>query len=131
MTTRQIADPASAPDEIVNDVRIVGRASGAPDRRTLPSGDEVVHLRVVVARPGGGADTVPVSVGPAPARGRPGPGQVGRRLLAQAERLRTGETVEVTGALRRRWWATPGGRASRIEVQARSLAPTASAPAAD
>ncbi|MFA9428568.1 single-stranded DNA-binding protein [Egicoccus sp. AB-alg2] len=124
MSTQQAATANDGAEGwAVNEVRIIGRASGEPERRTLPSGDELVLLRVVVPRPGGGADTVPVSVGPAPARGRPGPGQVGRRLLADAQRLPAGERVEVTGALRRRWWRTPGGGpASRMEVQAASVA---------
>jgi single-strand DNA-binding protein len=102
----------------VNEVRVIGRTSGTPERKTLPSGDEVVLLRVVVPRPGGGADTLPVSVGPAPVAGRAGPGQVGRRLLAQAERTAAGDRVEVRGELRRRWWSTGTGRASRIEIHA-------------
>ena len=37
----------------VNAVRLRGRVSGAPERRVLPSGDEVVALRVVVRRADG------------------------------------------------------------------------------
>lgn len=111
-----------------NEVRIVGRASGPAERKALPSGDEVVTLRVVVPRTAGGVDTLPVNVGPAPRRGRPRPGQVGRRLLASAERLPSGATVEVVGELRRRWWATAAGRASRIEVQATYLTPVDAPP---
>lgn len=122
MGVQQPAEATTDRSWVVNEVRIVGRASGDPERRTLPSGDEVVLLRVVVPRPGGGADTLPVSVGPAPRRGRPGVGQVGRRLLATAERTTPGTRVEVRGELRRRWWATGAGRASRIEVRARSVA---------
>ncbi|HSK24315.1 MAG TPA: hypothetical protein VK906_14110 [Egicoccus sp.] len=110
----------SAPGR-VNEVRIIGRASGTPERKTLPSGDEVVLFRVVVPRPTGGADTLPVSVGPAPVAGRAGPGQVGRRLLAQAERTAAGDCVEVSGELRRRWWSTASGRTSRIEIRAASV----------
>jgi len=106
----------------VNEVRVVGRASAPPERKTLPSGDEVVLLRVVVPRASGrGADTLPVAVGPAPLRGRPGPDQVGRRLLAQAERANAGDQVEVLGELRRRWWSAGTGRASRIEIRATSV----------
>ncbi|MFA9445143.1 single-stranded DNA-binding protein [Egicoccus sp. AB-alg6-2] len=122
MTTPATIAPDDTPTPwAVNEVHIVGRASGTPERRVLPSGDELVLLRIVVPRPEGGADTMPVTVGPAPARGRPGAGQVGRRLLAQAERTVPGARVAVDGALRRRWWATPTGRASRIEVRASSV----------
>lgn len=106
----------------VNEVRVIGRTSAPPERKTLPSGDEVVLFRVVVPRATGrGADTLPVAVGPAPARGRPGPDQVGRRLLAQAERSQAGDQVEVRGELRRRWWSAGTGRASRIEIRATSV----------
>ena len=114
----------------VNEVRVIGRTSDAPERKTLPSGDEVVLFRVVVPRPTGGADTLPVAVGPAPVAGRAGPGQVGRRLLAQAERTVAGDCVEVRGELRRRWWSTGTGRASRIEIRAASVTVVADTEAA-
>jgi single-strand DNA-binding protein len=107
-----------------NEVRLVGRVSGAPERRSLPSGDELVSLRVVVGRRPSGVDTLDVAVGPAPPSGaRPREGQVGRRLLASAERLEPGDRVEVRGSLRRRWWGTGGVRQSRVEVRAEELVP--------
>ncbi|MGH3442849.1 MAG: single-stranded DNA-binding protein, partial [Nitriliruptorales bacterium] len=43
-----------------NRVALEGRLSSAPESRTLPSGDSLVLLRVVVPRPGGrGADSLP------------------------------------------------------------------------
>lgn len=103
----------------VNQVRLVGRLSGSPERRSLPSGDEIVSLRVVIRRQGGGTDTLPVQLGPGPPAGRrAAPGQVGRRALAAVERVEPGSRIEVVGSLRRRWWAGPAGRRSRIEVQA-------------
>ncbi len=107
-----------------NETRLVGRLRGAPDRRTLPSGDEIVSLRVVVARPGGGSDTLPVQFGPAPAPGRRrGVGQVGRRALAAVDRLEDGTRIEVVGSVRRRWWGGPDGRRSRVEVLAEIVRP--------
>jgi single-strand DNA-binding protein len=107
-----------------NQARLVGRLSGAPNRRTLPSGDEIVSLRMVVRRPGGGSDTLPVQFGPAPAAGsRRRVGQVGRRALAAVDRLEDGTRIEVLGAVRRRWWAGPDGRRSRIEVLAQVVRP--------
>ena len=121
------ADDGPGDDD--NEVRLVGRLSGGPERRALPSGDEVVSLRVVVRRPGGGTDTLPVQFGPGPPPGRrPGPGQVGRRALAAVERLEAGTRIEVTGAVRRRWWAGPEGRRSRIEVHAASVQAEEDAP---
>jgi single-strand DNA-binding protein len=35
----------------VNDVALVGRLSGAVERKTLPSGDMVLEWRIVVERP--------------------------------------------------------------------------------
>jgi single-strand DNA-binding protein len=107
-----------------NEVRLVGRVSGAPERRSLPSGDELVSLRVVVSRRPSGVDTLDVAVGPAPPSGaRPREGQVGRRLLASAERLEPGDRVEVRGSLRRRWWGSGRVRQSRVEVRAEEVAP--------
>jgi single-strand DNA-binding protein len=114
----------TAAEDDVNAVRIRGRVSSTPERRHLPSGDEVVALRVVVRRDDAASvDTIDVSIGPAPAAGgRRSPGQVGRRVLAAAERLTVDERVEVVGQLRRRWWEAGGARRSRLEVRGTSLA---------
>lgn len=105
-----------------NEVRLVGTVSGAVERRNLPSGDELAQLRVVVRRARGGADTVPVQFGPAPAAGQRRRGHaIGRRELARALRLSDGARIEVTGRLRRRWWAVDGARHSRVEVAAATL----------
>jgi single-strand DNA-binding protein len=117
------ADPSPLPDR--NAVLLVGRVSGAPERRSLPSGDELVGFRLVVRRAADGdegVDTLDVAVGPAPAPGRrPSAGQVGRRLLADAERLEDGARVEVLGELRRRWWGSGRVRQSRVEVRAHAI----------
>jgi single-strand DNA-binding protein len=106
----------------VNDVRLEGRVSSEPRRRTLPSGDEVVEVTLAVSREAGGVDAVPVQVGPGPGPGRRRTGeQVGRRVLAAAERLAPGDRLRVVGRLRRRWWAAAGQRRSRIEVAATSI----------
>lgn len=114
-----------ADEEDVNAVRLRGRLSSTPERRVLPSGDEVVNLRVVVRRPDASAvDAVDISVGPAPgAGGRARPGEVGRRQLAAAERLAVDQRVEVVGELRRRWWEAGGARRSRLEVRATAVLP--------
>jgi single-strand DNA-binding protein len=114
----------TAAEDDVNAVRIRGRVSTTPERRSLPSGDEVVALRVVVRRGDGATvDAIDVSIGPAPApRGRRTPGQVGRRVLAVAERLTVDDRVEVVGQLRRRWWEAGGARRSRLEVRGTSVA---------
>jgi single-strand DNA-binding protein len=122
----EVAAEQVASDADLNEVRLVGRVSGRPERRTLPSGDELVSFRVVVRRPGTGVDTFDVAVGPAPPSGvRARGSQVGRRLLAAAERIGRGDRVELTGTLRRRWWGSGGARQSRVEVRAATIAPHA------
>lgn len=93
----------------VNEVRLVGRVSGEPQARVLPSGDEVVTLRVVVSRTDGRpVDTIDLACWSARAR-------------RSVEHLRDGTRVEVEGSLRRRFYRTPGGAASRYEVEVRRL----------
>ena len=106
----------------VNHIVLIAKVTSPPERQALPSGDEVVSFGVSVPRDEGGVDAIPIQAGPAPGPGgRPGPGQIGRRLLADAERLQTGTWVQVEGRLRRRWWAAGGMRRSRVEVAATSV----------
>ena len=96
-----------------NEVLLVGRVSGEVVERELPSGDVLVSWRVVVPRPerrgdGGrravSVDTIDCATFAAGVR---------RTVLGWAE----GDVVEVTGALRRRFWASAAGRTSRTEVE--------------
>lgn len=116
VTTRQSAGTAPKADQQINEVRLVGRLSKQPSTKQLPSGDELVSLRVVVRRP----------------RASPGPTRrttvdaidvvcwsAGTRRRALT--LRPDDTIEVTGALRRRFWRGEGGVSSLCEVEARSL----------
>lgn len=104
-----------------NEVALRGRLSAPPEARTLPSGDEVVVFRLVVDRP----STVR---GRTSARGQ----SSGRRAptvdtfdcaVWRAAHRRAaggwaaGDVIELTGALRRRFWRTAGGAASRHEVE--------------
>ena len=93
----------------VNEVRLIGRVSRAPGAKELPSGDIVVQLRVVVARPPSErktqVDTIDVSCWTAGAR---------RSALRQHE----GDVVEVSGALRRRFYRVGAATQSRYEVEA-------------
>ncbi|MEP6649756.1 MAG: single-stranded DNA-binding protein [Lapillicoccus sp.] len=93
----------------VNEVRLVGRVSGAPESRELPSGDIVVQLRVVVGRPPSDrktqVDTIDVSCWTAAAR---------RAALRQRE----GDVIEVSGALRRRFYRVGAATQSRYDVEA-------------
>jgi single-strand DNA-binding protein len=94
--------------EAVNEVHLAGRVSGDPEERVLPSGDVVWTFRLVVPRdrPVGRqrVDTLDCAVW----------GGRARRTVA---RWGDGDVVEVTGAVRRRFFAAGGGRASRVEVE--------------
>ncbi|HEU4999404.1 MAG TPA: single-stranded DNA-binding protein [Lapillicoccus sp.] len=96
----------------VNEVRLVGRVSGTPESRELPSGDTVVQLRVVVGRPPSDrktqVDTIDVSCWTPAAR---------RSALRQHE----GDVVEVSGALRRRFYRAGASTQSRYEVEASAV----------
>ncbi len=74
----------------------------------MPSGDQAVVWRVVVNRPVPAArvrvDTLACVAWKAGTR---------RSALS----WQAGDTVEIDGALRRRFWRTPGGPASRYEVE--------------
>lgn len=105
-----MASKTADPTELsVNTVELFGRVSGEPEARVLPSGDELVTLRLVVARPAGGpVDTIDLACWSPSAR-------------RSATRLSDGDHVHVRGALRRRFFRTPGGAASRYEVEVAKL----------
>lgn len=113
----QEADAEDASRLGVNEVMVCGRISGLAEERELPSGDTVVQLRLVVprsgsrARAGGGGatvDTIDVACWT-------------KALQRKAVRLKPSDLVTVRGALRRRFWRSPGGPASRYEVEATAL----------
>ena len=113
----QAADAEDASRLGVNEVMVCGRISGLAEARELPSGDTVVQLRLVVprsgprARAGGGGatvDTIDVACWT-------------KALQRKAVRLKPNDLVTVRGALRRRFWRSPGGPASRYEVEATAL----------
>ncbi len=94
----------------VNEVRLVGRVSAAPEGRVLPSGDVLWTFRVVVARgsvrPGSRqtVDALECAVWG---------GRVRRSVAGWAE----GDLVEVTGSVRRRFFRAGGAAASRVEIE--------------
>lgn len=95
-----------------NDVHLIGRVSGEPRLTTLPSGDLVVSVRLVVERP------------------RPPAGR-GRRakvdtltcaawtssLRRTVMRWGAEDVVEVNGSLQRRFWRADGVPQSRYEIE--------------
>ncbi len=95
--------------EDLNEVRLVGRVSAAPEAKQLPSGDVVWLFRLVVRRPEGhvsrqSVDVLDCSVW-AP------------RLQRSVSSWREGDQVEVAGAVRRRFYRAGQATASRVEVE--------------
>jgi single-strand DNA-binding protein len=112
-----------------NEVFLSGRLSAPAEERILPSGDTLVTLRLVVPRVGPrragrtGAGTT-ASKGSAETGARVDTIDVvcwTARTRKAAMRLKAGVSIEVEGALRRRFFGTPGGRQSRYEVEAAAL----------
>lgn len=94
----------------VNEVRLVGRISQQPEERVLPSGDSVWTFRIVVPRAGGRArsrqtvDSLDCAVWT---------GRVRRSVAVWS----VDDVVEVTGAMRRRFFRAGGAAVSRVEVE--------------
>jgi single-strand DNA-binding protein len=90
-----------------NEIVIVGRVTTPPTERTLPSGDVVRSWRVTVDRGEGRRDVIDCTAWTA-------------RLQRSITSWDKGDVVEVTGALRRRFWRTGGGSlASACDVEVR------------
>ncbi|HVU61751.1 MAG TPA: single-stranded DNA-binding protein [Mycobacteriales bacterium] len=107
MAATAAAGTRAAPEHR-NDVFVTGRLSTYADERELPSGDQVVTWRLIVDRPSDG--------------GRAGIDAIdcvtfGARLRRAAVKWQPGEIIEVEGALRRRFWRSSAGTASRFEVE--------------
>ena len=106
-------DVVDDPGEYANVVRLRGRLAAGPRLRELPSGDTVWNLRVVVERP-------PTPPGKERPRQRVDSLECAvwsGRLKRQVEKWEAGDVVEVTGALRRRFFRAAGVTASRVEVE--------------
>lgn len=95
--------------EVVNEVRLVGRLSALPEEKELPSGDTLMSFRVVVPR------------APDPQRRATVDALECVAWTARTKRSvsswRQGDVVEVSGVLRRRFFRTAVGPASRVEVE--------------
>lgn len=117
MTQTQEKDTGEA-EALVNDVRLVGRLTGAPVVVELPSGDALVTFRISVprsSRSGGGSgqpagrrvDSVPCTAW-------------SPRLRRSILTWRAGDLVEVSGSVRCRFFQAGGATRSRVEVEAAS-----------
>lgn len=93
-------------DLSLNDLLLRGRVSAAATTKELPSGDKVVEFRLIVTRENReGVDTLDIAAWSAKSR-------------KTALSLASGEWVEISGAIHRRFWQSPGGLASRWQVEA-------------
>ncbi len=114
MTKTQINTNDDA-DVVANEVRLVGRLTGEPAVVELPSGDALVTFRVSIPRG-------TTSTGPQPSSGR----RVDSvpctawspRLRRSILTWRAGDLVEVSGAVRCRFYQAGGATRSRVEVEA-------------
>lgn len=110
-----------------NEVELVGRLAAAAEERVLPSGDTLLSWRLIVDRP---PDQRPVPDGVRTSTvdtidcvawsAKP---------QRSARRLAPGDVVAVSGALRRRFWRTGAGAASRCEVEVAAVRRVRKAPA--
>ena len=109
MTIRRTqSDPADA-TEHRNEVRLVGDLTREARTRSLPDGTEVSSFVLRVRSEAGSADTLECVARPAALR---------TRLAAR----HTGDTLEVFGSLRHRFWRGTAGTLSRYEVDVSSVA---------
>lgn len=102
------AQKNSSPD---NHVFLRGRLADEPLYRELPSGDLLAVFRLTVKRPPGERTKVD-SIECTTAQ---------PKLHRMLERLSTGDEIEVSGSLHRRFWRSPAGPASRYSVDVESL----------
>ena len=95
-------------DYSLNEVKLVGWVTTIATDRELPSGDLVTSFRIAITRPEGGVDTIDLEAWSAPMR-------------KKASLLKDGEWVEVTGSIRRRFWKSGSGLASRWNVITKTI----------
>jgi single-strand DNA-binding protein len=96
-----------------NAVTLTARVTSEAEQVELPSGDSLVKFRVVVPRykptTKTTVDTIDcVTFKPVVKR--------------KASSLAVGDIVDISGAIRRRFWQSGAGVASRVEVEVTSLA---------
>lgn len=100
---------AGEDDFSLNDLLVRGRVSCPAVEKELPSGDKVVEFRVIISREGREAvDTLDVGAWSYKSR------RIALTLKAQ-------EWIEISGSVHRRFWQTPGGVASRWQVEAAEI----------
>ena len=100
--------------QMTNSVEVAGRLGGRVTQRELPSGDIATGFAVIVDRPASDqvgstkVDTMPCQTFRE---------SVAKKVLA----MEPGTSVSCTGVLRRRFWKSPGGLASALEIEVRAI----------
>lgn len=113
MTKTQMKSEGDA-GSVANAVRLVGRLTGEPAVVELPSGDTLVTFRISVPR-------APAAVGAAGATQRVDSVPCtawSPRLRRSITTWRVGDLVEISGAVRCRFYQAGGATRSRVEVEA-------------
>ncbi|QIG43418.1 single-stranded DNA-binding protein [Nocardioides anomalus] len=115
MTAQKVERSEVAADKgaAVNEVRLVGVLGREPATRELPSGDRLMTVQVNVQRP-------PLPAGQEQPKQRVDPIDCAvwtARLQRSVEKWHEGDLVEVSGAVRRRFFQAGGTLASRVEVE--------------
>ncbi|UUZ58993.1 single-stranded DNA-binding protein [Nocardioides sp. B-3] len=103
-------------------MRLIGRVSGEAAEKTLPSGTVISAFRVVTDRPPGHDSGQLVDTLECTARTA--------RVRRSTRSWRKGDPVEVEGAVRRNFFATAAGKASRVDIEVRSARMIRRAPSA-
>ena len=103
------SDVSEEIDYSLNDCLLRGRVSAEAVEKELPSGDRVVEFRLIITRTErDGVDTLDIAAWSPKSR---------RTALS----LKSGEWVEVSGSVRRRFWQGPAGLASRWQIEGESI----------
>lgn len=99
----KISNLKTGEDYSLNDVVLRGWVSTIATQRELPNGDLVSQFRIAITRPEGGVDTIDLEA---------------RSPETQrvALKLQDGDWVEINGSIRRRFWKSGSGLASRWQV---------------
>ena len=94
----------------LNEVHLIGRITSIAGERKLPSGDIVSEFRIVVERKGklGGVDTIDIAAWKSALRNK-------------ISKLKLESYIEVHGSVRRRFWQSAAGVASRWQVEASDI----------
>jgi len=105
-------EQTEAGDGPLNDVTLRGRVSGDPQVRELPSGTTLVSFRLVLAR-----DRTPMTASSKQVSDWVQCAAWGARVRKQAAGWHDGDLVEVSGALRSRYYRGREQSGTSVEVE--------------